>query len=80
MCGLEDVEYVKKQTSVSCAGWLLFMVFAGVGIVALPLDLLREFAGRPRATITHSEYMKRARGVGMRAKQIKVWSPLVWKP
>jgi hypothetical protein len=56
------------------------MVFAGVGMVALPLDLLREFAGRPRATITHSEYMKGARGLGMRAKQIKVWSPPGWIP
>jgi len=48
------------------------MVFAGVGMVALPLDLFREFIGRPRATITHSEYIKRARGLGMRAKDIKV--------
>ena len=54
------------------AGWLLFMVFAGVGMVALPLDLLLEFAGRPKATITHSEYIKRARGLGTRAKGIKV--------
>ena len=49
-------------------------------MVALPLDLLREFAGRPRATIMHSEYIKRARGLGMRAKQIKVWCLLVWIP
>lgn len=48
------------------------MVFAGVGMVALPLDLFREFIGRPRATITHSEYIKRARVLGMRAKNIKV--------
>ena len=48
------------------------MVFAGVGLVALPLDLFREFMGRPRATITHSEYIKRARGLGVRAKGIKV--------
>ena len=54
------------------AGWLLFMVFAGVGMVALPLDLFRDFMGRPRATITHSEYIKRARGLGVRAKGIKV--------
>ena len=48
------------------------MVFAGVGMVALPLDLFRDFIGRPRATINHSEYIKRARGLGVRAKGIKV--------
>jgi hypothetical protein len=53
------------------AGWLLFMVYAGVGLVALPLDLVRAFLGRPRATITHSEYIKRARGLGVRAQAIK---------
>lgn len=47
------------------------MVFAGVGLVALPLDLIRDFMGRPKATITHSEYIKRARGLGLRAKAIK---------
>ncbi len=55
-----------------CAGWLLFMVFAGVGFVALPLDLIRDFIGRPKATITHSEYIKRAKALGVRAKAVKV--------
>lgn len=58
------------------AGWLLFMVFAGVGLVALPLDCIREFFGRPRSTITKSEYIKRAKGLGQRANSIKVWSLL----
>ena len=53
------------------AGWLLFMVFAGVGLVALPLDMLREFWGRPKSTIPKSEYIKRARGLGVRANGIK---------
>ncbi|BDA43033.1 LIMR family protein At3g08930 [Coccomyxa sp. Obi] len=57
------------------AGWLLFMVFAGVGFVALPLDLIRDFIGRPKATITHSEYIKRAKGLGTRAKAIKADVP-----
>ncbi len=48
------------------------MMFGGVGLVALPLDLFREFIRRPRATITHSEYIKRAKGLGMRSKGIKV--------
>lgn len=58
--------------TVVSAGWLLFMVFAGVGLVALPLDLLMAFMGRPKATITHSEFIKRAKGLGIRAKAIKV--------
>ena len=48
------------------------MVFAGVGLVALPLDMIREFWGRPTATIPKSEYVKRARGLGVRANGIKV--------
>lgn len=47
------------------------MVFAGVGLVALPLDLIRSFLGRPTATIPKSEYIKRARGLGQRAIAIK---------
>lgn len=54
------------------AGWLLFMIFCGVGLVALPLDLIREFLGRPRSTITKTEYLTRAKGLGMRAKDIMV--------
>ena len=50
------------------------MVFAGVGLVALPLDMIREFWGRPKATIPKSEYVKRARGLGVRANGIKVLS------
>ena len=68
---------MNPSLSLSCAGWLLFMVFAGVGTVALPLDLFREFMGRPRSTITHSEYIKRARSLSMRAKGIKVGSALI---
>ena len=48
------------------------MVFAGVGLTALPLDCIKEFIGRPRSTITRSEYLKRAQGLGVRAKKIKV--------
>ena len=50
------------------------MVFAGVGLVALPVDCIKAFLGRPRTTISRSEYVKRAQGLGNRAKQIKVGS------
>ena len=48
------------------------MVFAGVGLVALPVDCIREFFGRPHSTITKSEYIKRAKGLGERAHAVKV--------
>ena len=47
------------------------MVFAGVGLVALPVDLIKAFLGRPRSTISRSEYIKRAQALGVRAKAIK---------
>ena len=48
------------------------MVFCGAGLVALPLDMIREFLGRPKATITKSEYMTRAKALGNKAKGIMV--------
>lgn len=54
------------------AGWALFLVFAGVGFVALPMDLVREWWGRPRATIARSEYVTRAMGMAKNAQRVKV--------
>ena len=59
---------------VTTAGWLLFMIFAGIGLVALPLDLIREFLGRPRSTISKTEYLAKAKGLGQRAKNVMVRS------
>jgi len=47
----------------SIAGWILFMVFAGVGVVSLPVDLIMAFVKRPRTIITKSEYLKRAKEI-----------------
>lgn len=51
-------------------GWLLFMVFAGVGFIALPVDLLKAYKNRPRQTITKTEYVRQASEMGKRAKVI----------
>lgn len=59
------------------AGWLLFMVFGGVGLVALPVGMIQDFFGRPRSTITKSEYITRAKGLGIRAKDIMVCHPVL---
>lgn len=52
-------------------GWLLFMLYGGVGLASFPVDLLRQFAGRPRKVITKSEYIRQAKQLGVRANQIK---------
>ena len=36
-------------TVISFIGSILFAVFAGVGLVALPIDLVNEYRERPRA-------------------------------
>ena len=33
---------------IAFVGWVLFIVFAGVGLLAIPLDLIFEFKNRPR--------------------------------
>ena len=65
------VQQAKTLTACCGAGWLLFMVFAGVGLVAFPVDCIKAFVGRPRSIISRSEFIKRAQGLGNRAKQIK---------
>lgn len=59
---------------LSPAGWILFLVFAGWGIFAAPIDWIFQYIRRPKAVITKSEYIERARGLAMRAKDIKVGS------
>lgn len=56
----------------SVLGWVLFLIFAGVGIMAAPIDWLQQFLGRPKIVITKSEYMARARIIAQRAKEIAV--------
>lgn len=34
---------------LSFAGWILLILFGGVGMFSLPFDLMREFRRRPRA-------------------------------
>jgi LMBR1 domain-containing protein 1 len=42
----------------ACIGWVLFIVFAGVGVVALPVDLLLDCINFPRTVITKTEYVR----------------------
>lgn len=52
MCGL-----------LSAIGWLLFFVFGGIGLAALPMDLISDFKNRPQA-ITAAEYTLRKETLG----------------
>lgn len=61
---------VYAMAVVATLGWVLFMVFGGIGLVALPIDWIRQFIRRPRATITRSQYIDRARDLARRAKDI----------
>jgi LMBR1 domain-containing protein 1 len=54
------------------AGWILFLIFAGVGVFGAPVDWIFEFLGRPKTTITKSEYMRRGRMIAQRAKEMVV--------
>jgi hypothetical protein len=54
------------------AGWILFLVFAGWGMFACPIDWIFQYIRRPKAVITKSEFIERARGLAQRAKEIKV--------
>jgi hypothetical protein len=53
-------------------GWILFLVFAGWGMLAAPIDWIHQYMRRPRAVITKSEFISRARGLAQRAKEIRV--------
>ena len=48
--------YVVALTSV--VSWVSFIAFGGVGISAVPVDLVKRFLGRPKTVIAKSEYIK----------------------
>ncbi len=53
-------------------GWVLFMMFCGVGFVSLPLGCFQTFAARPKATIPRSEYITRAKDLAGKIKSLQV--------
>ncbi|KAJ1566979.1 hypothetical protein HK405_007670, partial [Cladochytrium tenue] len=52
---------------VTLAGWLIFSVFGGVGLVCLPYDLFQEFQHRPKP-ITAAEYAEQKKAIGQQAE------------
>lgn len=52
---------------VTFVGWAIFAAFAGVGMAALPYDLVSEFKHRPRP-ITAQEYQEKRKKIGEQSK------------
>lgn len=50
----------------SFVGWLLFTLFGGVGLAALPLDLILGFLNRPRP-ISNAQYLEMKKLIGEQA-------------
>lgn len=55
----------------SIIGWLLLMVMGGVGLVALPLDMIMRFFARPKKTITKAQYIQEAVAIAARAQTMQ---------
>ncbi|KMZ58359.1 LMBR1-like membrane protein [Zostera marina] len=62
-------EYVVALATI--IGSVLFSIFGGVGIFALPLGLIFSFIRRPKAVITRSQYIKGATDLGKKARDLK---------
>lgn len=62
------VTYIMAIQSV--IGWILFLIFAGIGVLGAPIDWIQQFLNRPKATITKSEYIRRAKIMAQRAKTL----------
>ena len=60
--------YVVALTSI--ASWLLFMVFAGVGMMAIPIDAVKSFAFRPVKVMAKSEYIKVATQIAEQTRAV----------
>ncbi|KAM9979046.1 hypothetical protein ACTFIZ_000380 [Dictyostelium cf. discoideum] len=56
-------------TMVAFFGWLLFIVFGGIGLVALPFDMISDFKNRPQR-IPYDKYLERKKKIGERATEL----------
>jgi len=54
---------------VAFLGWFFFVVFGGVGLAALPVELIQEFTTRPEPMTTKTYFTERA-SLGARAKSL----------
>ena len=54
----------------SILSWVLFICFGGVGVSAIPIDLVKSFLGRPRKVIAKSEYIRIAGKIAEQTKAV----------
>lgn len=54
---------------LSLFGYIMFVVFGGVGLTALPMDLIKEFTNRPKM-LTSSEAMQKKQS--LRRKSVEL--------
>uniref|UniRef100_A0A6B2L3E3 LMBR1-like conserved region-containing protein n=1 Tax=Arcella intermedia TaxID=1963864 RepID=A0A6B2L3E3_9EUKA len=56
-------------TTLSVIGWIIFVIFGGIGLVALPLDLINAFRERPNP-IDEKTYKERMIKIGEKAEEL----------
>lgn len=54
---------------ISFVGWFLFVLFGGIGLAALPLDLIADYSNRPQS-INLEEYAKQKMLLNERAQKL----------
>ena len=54
----------------SILSWVLFIAFGGVGVSAIPIDLVKSFLGRPKKVIARSEYIRIAGKIAEQTKAV----------
>eukprot|EP00744_Colponema_vietnamica_P002374 GILI01003739.1.p1 GENE.GILI01003739.1~~GILI01003739.1.p1 ORF type:complete len:498 (-),score=132.07 GILI01003739.1:274-1767(-) len=54
---------------ISFVGWFLFIAFGGIGLSALPMDLIRDFLGRPKR-MDLNKFAEKKKEVGLRAQML----------
>ncbi|EFA76389.1 hypothetical protein PPL_10154 [Heterostelium album PN500] len=56
-------------TMVSFGGWFLFVLFGGIGVAALPMDMITDFRFRPQR-ISYDVYLKQKQKIGEKATEL----------
>lgn len=78
LCGVTPTGYLQNIklsiftfliAACSAVGWIIFAIFGGIGLIALPLDLINDFRERPRP-ISAEVYTERKIRIGEKAETL----------
>lgn len=64
---------------MSFLGWFFFVIFAGVGLIAVPTDLINAYIEMPKEKIDVSEMERKKKSLKQRAKELKESGELLKK-